>query len=244
MPINRSAHVEPPTVTSRVQRRHLHYGASDNTAQYATAAGRSLNYANGPTLTRPDVHQIYVMPNIQKWEDSVGLFGAENKFVLYTFTDKDTIMANACYEDEAYECGEYLPTREKEDPGFKALLWENRDVPIEDTYEQATVILQKEFPTFPGEQLFTSVEIINNGTKNVYNDDWLDVRLYAKDRIEHPYKKMYVPFLEPFYAGFHARNTRRLPYDVDIVIGKEVMPLRLIKDKRLVRRTVEYGSQF
>lgn len=243
MPIDRTA-VHPPTVTGRIQRNHLHYGGSDSTAQYSTSAGKSLNYANGPTLIRPDVQRVYALPAVEKWEDAVGLFGTENKFVLYTFTDKDTIMANACYEDDGYECGDYSPLRITEDAGFKALKWDSRDVPIEDSYEQATVILQKDFPKFPGELLFVSVEIVNNKTDNIYNDDWLDTRLYSQDRIEHPYKKMYVPFLEPFYAGFHARNTRRLPYDVDIVIGKEVKPLRLIKDQRLVRRAIEYGDQY
>ena len=242
MPINRSA-VQPPTVTGRIQRNHLHYGGSDSTAQYSTSAGKSLNYANGPTLIRPDVQQVYALPAVEKWEDAVGLFGAENKFVLYTFTDKDTLAAHSCYEDEGYECVAYNQFKKEEDVGYKQVKWDRRNKPIEDTYLQAQ-FLKTQFPQYPGEQEYISVEIINNKTGNIYNDDWLDVRLYAKDRIEHPYSKMYVPLLEPFYAGFHARNTRRLPYDVDIVIGKEVKPLRLIEDQRLVRRTIEFGNEF
>lgn len=243
MPIDKSV-TYAPTVTGRIQRRHLHYGGSDYTAQHATASGKCLNYANGPTLTRPDVQKLYALPTTDKWEDAVGLFGAENKFVLYTYTDTDSIIANACYEDDGYECAAYHPFKSEEDIDYKKLRWQPQDFPIEDTYEQAQWLFQNDFPKVPGEQLFISVEIVNHGTGNIYNDDWLDVRLYAKDRIEHPYPKMYVPFAEPFYAGFHARNTRRLPYDVDIVIGKEVKPLAKIEDKRLIRRTIEFGTQY
>ena len=242
MPIDRTA-TYAPTVTARVQRRHLHYGGSDYTAQHATASGKSLNYANGPTLTRPDYQTIYTLPTTDKWEDAVGLFGTENKFIFYTYTDSETLTANSCFEDDGYECGSYLPFRPEEEEGFKGLLWQPQDFPVEESYEQANIIVENEIPNIPGEQLFVSVEIVNHGTDNIYVDDWLDVRLYAKDRIEHPYPKMYVPWLEPFYVGFHARNTRRLPYNVDIVVGKEVKPLAQI-DKRLVRKTIEFGTQY
>ena len=242
MPIDRTA-TYAPTVTGRIQRRHLHYGGSDYTAQHATASGKSLNYANGPTLTRPEHMTVYAMPMIDKWEDAVGLFGAENKFVKYTYSDKE-IIAASCFEDIGYECAAYHPFKPEKDEGYKSMKWDPRDWVEDVDYEQALWLAQNEIPDYDTEEKFISVEIVNHGTGNIYNDDWLDVRLYAKDRIEHPYSKMYVPWKEPFYAGFHARNTRRLPYDVDIVIGAEILPLSKIKDKRLIRRTIEFGTQY
>jgi len=243
MPINRTA-VQPPTITGRISRNHLHYGGSDYTAAHAAASGKSLNYANGPTLIRPDVQKLYALPTVDKWEDAVGLFGAENKFVLYTYNDADELIANACYEDVGYECAQYSHLASEIDDGYKELKWNRKNFPIEDTYEQAMWIAENKFPTVLKDKLFVSVELVNHGTGNIYNDDWLDTRLYAVDRIEHPYPKMYVPWLEPFYVGFHARNTRRLPYNVDVVVGKEVVPLSQIEDKRLIRQTIEYGNQF
>jgi hypothetical protein len=185
---------------------------------------------------------VYAMPMIDKWEDSVGLFGAENKFVLYTYSDKK-ILAASCFEDIGYECAAYHPFKPETDVGWKGVKWDPKHWDEDVGYEEALWRAQNEIPNYSPHKAFISVEIVNNKTDNIYNDDWLDVRLYAKDRIEHPYPKMYVPWKEPFYAGFHARNTRRLPYDVDIVIGKEILPLSLIKDKRLIRRTIEYGTQ-
>ena len=60
-------------------------------------------------------------------------------------------------------------------------------------------------------------------TGNKYIDAWFDVRLYTKNREEHPYDKMYVRLNDFFYIGFHARNTRRLPYNVKCVIGQEYL---------------------
>jgi hypothetical protein len=241
MPIDRTA-TYAPTVTGRIQRKHLHYGGSDYTAQHATASGKSLNYANGPTLQRPERMTVYAMPMIDKWEDAVGLFGTENKFVLYTYSDKE-ILAASCLEDVGYECAAYHPFKPETDEGWKGLKWDPKSWDEGPDYEEALWLAQNQIPDYSPRKTFVSVEIVNHKTGNIYNDDWLDVRLYAKDRIEHPYPKMYVPWKEPFYAGFHARNTRRLPYDVDIVIGKEIVPLSGIEDKRLIRRTIEYGTQ-
>lgn len=243
MTITRTA-VQPQTVTARVQRFHQnYYGASDNSAQNNTAASKSLNYANGPTLQRPEQVVIYAMPTYDKWQDEVGLFGAENKFIHYTYSS-NTISAVACFEDVGYECAQYHPFTQERDPGWTGMTWNPKNFAEEETYEQALVITDNQIPDYSPQKMFVSVEIVNHGTDNIYNDDWLDVRLYAKDRMEHPYKKMYVPWKEPFYAGFHARNTRRLPYNVDIVIGKELVPLDRIEDKRLIRRTIEFGTQF
>ena len=40
-------------VTKEILYNHRIYGASDNTAANRTAAGKSLNYAEGPSIQRP-----------------------------------------------------------------------------------------------------------------------------------------------------------------------------------------------
>ena len=62
------------------------------------------------------------------------------------------------------------------------------------------------------------VDLNNLKTGNKYIDSWFDVRLYQKNREEHPYDIMYVPYNSYFYIGFHARNTKRLPYNVSMTV--------------------------
>ena len=66
-----------------------------------------------------------------------------------------------------------------------------------------------------------SVDLSNLKTNNKFIDNWFDVRLYNKNRKEHPYDKMFVRMTDYFYIGFHARTTRRLPYNVQCIIGNE-----------------------
>ena len=64
---------------------------------------------------------------------------------------------------------------------------------------------------------------------------WFDVRLYTKAREEHPYDEMYLPPTDYFYIGFHARNTRRLPYNVECLIGTGYKPKSEV-DPRLIAK--------
>ena len=48
---------------------------------------------------------------------------------------------------------------------------------------------------------------------------------------------MYVKDNSYFYIGIHARNTRRLPFDVECVIGKEYLPYDAIQEKQLIMRS-------
>ena len=65
------------------------------------------------------------------------------------------------------------------------------------------------------------IDLNNLKTGNKYIDAWFDTRLYTKDRVEHPYDVMYVNPSSYFYIGFHARNTKRLPYNVRMTVGSE-----------------------
>lgn len=203
---------------------------------------KALNLADGPTLRNPDKQIIYAAPTFEKWVGSVGLQGAENKFIEYSFVDVNDLYAAICLDDDGYECGYY--SRQAEiDQGYSSLLFTEGHYPAVNTYDQA-IWNKGGIPEYGNLKSFMSVEIINHGTNNIYNDNWLDVRLYGKDRQLHPYSKMYIPVAEKFYAGFHARNTRELPYNIEIQIAKNIVPMSRIEDKRLIRRTIEFGTQY
>ena len=83
---------------------------------------------------------------------------------------------------------------------------------------------------------FLKVDLENLKTGNQYIDSWFDVRLYTRDRKEHPYNKMYVHLNDVFYIGFHARNTKRLPYNVSCDVGQQYIPIELLEDERYLNR--------
>ena len=66
-----------------------------------------------------------------------------------------------------------------------------------------------------------SVYLENKGTNNIYVDSHVDSRLYKINREEHPYELMYIATKDCVYVGIHARNTRRLPFDMTVYFGFE-----------------------
>ena len=170
------------------------------------------------------------------YKDSVGLFGAENHFVKVNVLLQNPILGD--YEINTYKpavLSEEVPN--PQDPytipndGYdfpgQAYIDFDADKDTDGTCGQTICINTYEPAKFSGESLeginnkFFKVELRNLKTGNIYMDSWLDVRLYTAEREEHPYDKMYVRLNDYFYIGFHARNTRRLPYNVKCVIGQE-----------------------
>jgi len=207
-------------VTQRILNRHIIYGASDNTNPAYLSSNRSLNYAEGGSIQSPQSDKVTIVPFTLGYSDTVGLFGKENHFVKVNLSI-DPSVALDCFEEPGWRCGQ-----------MDAL-----DYPTINTYVQATTDDTKDLTTIntyvPAEvgenklrgrsDAYISVDLSNLKTGNKYIDAWFDVRLYTKARQEHPYDKMYVRLNDFFYIGFHARNTRRLPYNVSCVIGSEYL---------------------
>ena len=227
-------------VTNEIQKNHIIYGASDYTASHRHASGRSLNYAAGPSITRPALQNVTISPYTIQMDSSVGLFGAENYFLKVSL-DILNIAPGACYEEEFWICGFIDGTDQPPDGTYEPGLVTDVEVPEDNTYIQAEV-KRDELPFVTGADGFISVDLKNLKTGNMYNDDWLDVRLYTQDREEHPYDKMYLRSNGFFYIGIHARNTRRLPFNVECAIGKEYLPYSAIKEKQFIMRRTAYGS--
>lgn len=213
-------------VTPQILAQHRIYGGSDNTNKAYTSSSRSLNYANGSSISRPENERVSTIPRVMNYKDAVGLFGAENHFVKVNVSIENPILGD--YKENTYEPAVFsneavnpldpytLANQGYDTPG-QAFIDYSADLVVVNTYEPVG---------FAGNSIegiankYFKVELKNLKTGNIYVDSWLDTRLYNKYHDEHPYDIMYIKYNEPFYIGFHARNTRRLSYNVDCVIGQ------------------------
>ena len=206
-------------VTEEILRNHLIYGGSDNTAAHTLSASRSLNYAHGASISKPDVEKLSIIPFTLKYEDAVGLFGAENYFVRVD-VNIDRNYTLGCYEEPYWQCAEI---DQASDPGLfysEAVIDQDADLTTVNTYEPPEIRINPKLPVIPDP--YISVDLKQFKTGNQYIDDWLDVRLYTRDREEFAGDHMYVRLKDHFYLGVHARNTRRRPYHIQLTVGEEL----------------------
>jgi hypothetical protein len=163
-----------------------------------------------------------------KYADTVGLFGAENVFVKVNLKVRDT--GNGCFDDPGWICmkldsGEF-PTVNT----YSQALIDGSSSTV-NTYEPAGFSNSLSYIANP----YVGVQLTNLKTGNKYLDSWLDVRLYTKHREEHPFDEMFVPANDFFYIGFHARNTRRLPYNVECLIGTEYVARKDVNPRLIAK---------
>lgn len=219
-------------VTQRILNRHITYGSSDNTNPSYSASNKSLNYAAGGSIQSPENDRVSIIPFTLNYSDTVGLFGKENHFIRVN-VDIDKDIAFACYEEPGWECAVILPVEVTDNTYLHADTDFTKDLTTVNTYEPAK-ILPNALRNIPDS--FISIDLENLKTGNKFIDAWFDVRLYTKNREEHPYDKMYVRLHDYFYIGFHARNTKRLPYNVKCVIGEEYVVRADTEDERYIAR--------
>ena len=222
-------------VTAEILQNHITYGASDNTAPAGLSSSRSLNYASGPSLKRPDAIKIATIPYTLKFQDSVGLFGAENYFIKVTVAiDMDYVAS--CFEEPFWECAVMRDVDEPDTIYTQATIDRTKDLNIVNTFDPANIKVTVNNKTNP----YVSIELKNLKTGNIYIDSWLDSRLYTANQEEHPYDKMYVRANDCFYLGVHARNTRRLPYNIECIIGNEYKGYSELtdEDRRYIARRI------
>ena len=220
-------------VTPQIQKIHQIYGASDNTNPAYSSSNRSLNYANGGSIQSPEHERVTIVPFTLNYKDSVGLFGKENHFVKVN-VQINTSIALACFEDPGWECAAINEDENKQLNGYyTGEINLELDTEIVNNYKPAEINKNslREMPNS-----YISIDLNNLKTGNKYIDAWFDVRLYTANREEHPYDKMYVRLNDYFYIGFHARNTRRLGYNVECVVGGEYVPYEQIENKRYIMR--------
>jgi len=218
-------------VTDQILRSHGVYGCSDNTNPNRTAAGKSLNYADGPTIQNPSMQLCHAVPHTWNYQDSIGLFGAENHYIKFLMTiGLDTKKP---YMEEGWEAAEIKGKDRAETNGFWQEFERTLVLTSDEKYESAET-LPYQLPEL--KDMYISVRLENKGTGNIYNDSHIDTRIYTQGREEHPYDLMFIKQNSFFYVGFHARNTKRLSYDVSVHLGEQLVSYDDIEDKRYIMR--------
>ena len=209
-------------VSNQVLNQVRKYGGSDNTAPGQLSASKSLNYAEGPTINNPVVELVKGIPFTIRLKGEVGLGGAENLYVKINM-DVDSLSAegntlNANNWNEANIVNTNITYT-----NWTNADWDRTDADIDPSgnYTSANVTTGLYVLDDP----HVGVRLTNNGTSNIYNDRWIEARLYTSEREEHPYDEMFVRGYGSFYIGIHARNARRYAYDVDCLIGTDYKDL-------------------
>ena len=208
------------SVTQELNRNRQTYGGGGSSDPTYLAISKNLNFAaKSNSILNASVERVTVIPYISNYKDSIGLFGAENIFIKVQLDVKNTLQIN--------ENGVLIFTYEDAIQGidtFSNIYWEqayadyNNELVSLNDYDPA--VFTNKLDIVPG--AVVKVDLENLKTGNKYIDAWFDVRLYQKNKLEHIYTTMYVPVGEYFYIGFHARNTKRLPYNVRLTINGEL----------------------
>ena len=208
-------------VTEQINRQMIGNGGGSANPNYL-AASKSLNFAKGSnSIVNAQTERVTAIPYISNYKDTIGLFGAENVFIKVQLDVQNTLQVEDGsivideYEEVVITSGK-VPTNIYWDEG---VINPREDLNVVNTYEPA--LLTNELKFVPGAVLKIDLENLKTGNK--YIDTWFDVRLYQKNHEEHPYDTMYVPLGSYFYLGFHARNTKRLPYNVRMTVNGELI---------------------
>lgn len=238
-------------VTDQVLQHHKIYGGSDNTNQSYVASGKCFNYSKGNTIQKPIEYGITVFPYKVDVQGEVGLFGAENVFFKFNINLKDNGVF--CVEEPDWECAVLDQTLQPVNPTDEYTLAPYNPLmgqayvtftpdTVDDWYIQAGLF----YPNYLKNYAQFSVYLEDKGTGNIYVDSHVDSRLYGIDRKEHPYELMYVAAKDCVYLGVHARNTKRLPFDMTVYFGYESvdetikMPAELVSPCCSATATVNY----
>ena len=209
-------------VTTEINNKRNSMGGSGSSRQAYLAANKSLNLSSaGNNINNASPKLVTAIPVILKSSDSVGLFGPENKFIKL---DLNILSSSSSLDSEENEENDYFPATQ------------NGDIPLGNDYFTSKMDFLKDLTsvnlynpaTATGalsdyERPVISIELENIGTGNRFVDNWLDIRLYSPNREPIDGNKLYTDITSDVYIGLHARNTKRLPYNIEIKVGIEYL---------------------
>ena len=206
------------------------YGGSDNTQQSGLAASKSLQFSKASTMQRAQRLSVRAIPFTFQFVGQVGLFGAENAYVEIDLDITNTL--EDAYEEPDWDPADIIygdfPTV---DTYVQATIDFDEDLYVVNTYEPALITnLAPALLDNPK----VSIQLDNIGTGNIYVDNWLETMIYKRDKEMWGYDKIYLSPKDRFYVGMHARNTRRLNYNVTVTIGEEYLPSSSVAEQRLI----------
>jgi hypothetical protein len=218
-------------VTDQVIKIHQTYGASDNTNPTYYSTNKSLNYAKSSnSLMNARQENLTVIPYEINYKDTVGLFGTENIFVKLQLDIQNSLSLVNGIEINDY-VDAVLLSKDDSDIFYESVVTDYaRDLETVNTYEPA-LISNEGLDFVPNAHV--AVNLANLKTGNKYTDAWFDTTLYTPDRRPWEYDRIIVPIKSYIYVGFHARNTKRLPYNVSLTVdNKLINPNELSKEER------------
>ena len=222
-------------VTAQIEQTINSLGGSGSSRQDYLSSSKTLNLSSTSTSiasARPT--RVTTAPAFLSFKDTVGLFGSENSFVR---VDLEIQNANPALVNSNTTVNDYLDLWVLPEEGivndYETSLNDFRsDLVTENTYQPA--IYTNELGDNDS-RVLVSVDIRNLKTGNQYVDAWFDVRAY--DRNGQMLEDTFLSdFNNHFYIGFHARNTKRIPFDVEVEIGRLILTSQQVpaKDRRLI----------
>ena len=220
-------------VTEQINRQMVGYGGGSSNPRYYSSS-KSLNYAKGSnSLNNASEEKVTAVPFVKSYVDSVGLFGAENIFIKIQLDIQNSLnVVNGILIDGIVVNG-YTNALLDDGIDDSDLYWDtaftdySRDLNTVNTYDPAEISNELDFVP----NGVVKIDLENLKTGNKYIDAWFDVRLYTPDRQPYEYETMYVPLKGFFYLGFHARNTKRLPYNVRMTVNGELISSNTLSAK-------------
>tara|TARA_R100001082_G_scaffold81687_1_gene48587 strand:- start:12579 stop:13289 length:711 start_codon:yes stop_codon:yes gene_type:complete len=229
-------------VTEKVLNDTISYGSSGSTQQEYVSVSKSLNFSKGSSLQSAAQESVTCAGYSVTYSDSIGLFGAENRFIKFNIDIVDT------YIDYKGEDGWDPMSLTYEDNstvnGYDPVIYDTTlDLGIVNDYHPAIIV--SSIPRYADG--YVGINLENLKTNNKYIDSRLDVRLYNRDKQEHPFDKMYVNYKDEFYIGVHARDTKRLPYNIKCTVGTDILSFKeMTPDQRMkvVKSNYTYSPVF
>lgn len=207
-------------VTQETNSSILRMGGSGSHLPANYASSKSLNFAkDSATIQNAKTELVTAIPRLINYADTVGLFGAENVFLKI---DLKIISSASAFANIEIPENDYFPVWTFAESGttnsYETGIFDfTQDKVSVNSYQPARI--SNDLSQF--EKPFVSVKLINLKTGNRFLDAYFDVRLYTKNREEFEYDEMFISANDYFYLGFHARNTKRIPYNVRLEIGDQ-----------------------
>tara|TARA_R110002050_G_scaffold220054_1_gene355964 strand:- start:63 stop:746 length:684 start_codon:yes stop_codon:yes gene_type:complete len=219
-------------VTEQVIKIHQTYGGSGNGNPAYYSSNKSLNYAKtSNSLLNAKQENLTVIPYEINYKDTVGLQGAENIFVKLQLNIQNSLsLVNGIEIDDWIDATIYTGADDSDIFYESAVTDYARDLETVNTYDPA-LITNEGLNFVPNAHVLVNLENLKTGNK--YIDAWFDATLYTPDRRPWEYDKIIVPIKSFIYVGFHARNTKRLPYNVSLTVANELInPNDLTSEQR------------
>ena len=209
-------------VTTEINNKRNSMGGSGSSRQEYLSSNKSFNLAaGGNNINNAAPMLVTAIPVDVSMKDTVGLFGSENNFVKINVDIKSTtsLFTSPGIVENDFEPVALKQDQDVENDFFTAFFDFTKDPNPVDQFDPAFLS-----NTLSGYyRPVISVELFNLGTGNRFVDNWLDVQLYSRDRQPIDVDKIFTDLSSDIFVGIHARNTKRLPYNVKVVVGAEYL---------------------